>query len=195
MIIECYQTREKDVEKTWGDLHQELPHLAPYDEETKKYQWLGEGYYFWTDSDHFAHWWAKVRKYQSYCITSYQVEIEFDDLLDLSGNVKHAIYLKKLCTKLQSYVKEKNLPEPTICTTITYYRQYYKNEFFKFKAIKLSAGVDPNSTIKFTPEAKEVFAGIPRIQLCVFPEAKDSIGNKTPYYPDEYREYILAQNC
>ncbi|POY42012.1 hypothetical protein C3Z13_08435 [Avibacterium endocarditidis] len=68
---------------------------SPYRCITTTPQWLGNGYYFWTDSEFFAHKWGLLKdKYpKGYAITEYLVDIPKDSFLDLVGNVKDQLFL------------------------------------------------------------------------------------------------------
>lgn len=70
---------------------------SPYECDTNDKQWLGVGYYFWTDSEYFAQKWGELdRKYpKGYVITEYQVEIPEESFLDLVGNVKDQLFFRK----------------------------------------------------------------------------------------------------
>lgn len=77
---------------------------SPYRCVPNDKQWLGVGYYFWTDSEYFAQKWGeRTGKYpQGYVITEYLVEIPEESFLDLVGNVKDQLFFKE---QILDYVK------------------------------------------------------------------------------------------
>lgn len=195
--ITCYQTCKTDS-KDWRVLYDEFPHHAS--NSKNKFQWLGNGYYFWTDSPRFAEWWGTDRLNQPYCITRYSIHIEYDMIFDMVGNTGHIeFFFEKLLRNYEvlyeksrkfSYTK---LPEPTIATVIDHMRNFYKEQVFNYRAMKIcDAWLDKDFKIGFTPKTKryEFFSGIRRIQLCVFTGEEQCIQDKTPHYPTEYCDVI-----
>lgn len=93
---------------------------SPYKCDPNQQQWLGVGYYFWTDCDYFAHLWGKRDdKYpKGYAITEYEVDIPEESFLDLVGNVKDQLffkeqileYVKKMGIELKSKEEARNIP-------------------------------------------------------------------------------------
>lgn len=191
--ITCYQTC-KIESKDWKTLFNEFPHHAK--NSKSKYQWLGDGYYFWPDSDRFARWWGEDRLGQPYCITRYVIHIEYDMIFDMVGNVSHIEYFftKLLATYRILFEKARcfsatKLAPPTIATVIDHMRKFFKEELFNFKAMKvIDNWVDTEFSFKFVPEAKyhEKLPGLGRIQMCVFTDAKNCIHEKTPHFPEAY---------
>lgn len=70
---------------------------SPYHSNSEEHQWLGQGYYFWTDSDFFAKKWGERKdKYpKGYVITRFTIDISTEYLLDLVGNVSHQLEFEK----------------------------------------------------------------------------------------------------
>lgn len=138
---------------------------SPYKCEPSPSQWLGDGYYFWTDSDYFAHKWGeRKRKYpKGYVITEYLVDIPKDSLLDLVGNVKDQLifkyqileYVKKMSIELKDKEDARNIP---VSKVLAHLRLSALNntENFKYNAIK---AVDYGSThtllYKFTEDSND----------------------------------------
>lgn len=193
--ITCYQTC-KTYSKDWQVLYSEFPHHAS--SSKSNLQWLGDGYYFWTDSDRFAQWWGTDRLKQPYCITRYSINIEYDMIFDMVGNTGHIEYFfEKLLTTYRilfdkaSRFSMTKLPDPTIATVIDHMRKNYKEQVFNFKAMKIcDSWLDKESKICFTPKSLEFFPGTRRIQLCIFSGEEDCIQDKIPHYPDEYCKVI-----
>lgn len=196
MKLKCYQTCKTHT-SNWDTLFSSFPHFANEDIAKKK-QWLGEGYYFWTDSMNNAKWWGDNRLKAPYCITEYVININSELLLDLTGNAEHMEYLYQLKSFfLDNYNKSypnEEAPKPTISGLVEYFRKFYKCEMFAFNAIKIHHNFyDKNfKSIDMASDSKEFFRGIPRIQLCVFHESLECIKDKFPVYPDEYCEDIVS---
>ena len=171
-------------------LFDRFPHMAT---NTKIVQWLGNGYYFWTDSCKNAHWWGKNRLKSNYCITEYSVDLDGEFLLDMSGNVEHIEYFYELKKFFEKKCSESDIDNPSISDLIGYFRKFHKEKLFKFKAIKIHHNLyDKSYKLNMTPNSKEYFQGLPRIQLCVFPEEKECIKDKIPYYPEDYQQAIIS---
>lgn len=191
LTIKCYQTC-KTESKVWRELFDSFPHFAINNCAEGKLQWLGEGYYFWTDSVKNAEWWGNNRLKVPYCITGYSVDLNSEILFDLTGNAEHIEYfydLRKTFIDIhKKFSKSKIFVEPTVDVMIDYFRRNYKENIFKFEAIKFHHNnYDPDyQKVNMTSGRPEFFQGLPRIQLCVFPERKSDITNKLPYYPEAY---------
>lgn len=65
---------------------------APFLSRPEK-QWLGQGYYFWTDSDYWARRWMSEPK----VITEFEISFTKDKVLDLVGNVKDQELFQDIC--------------------------------------------------------------------------------------------------
>lgn len=72
---------------------QQIYEKVPYSSDVSKEQWLGQGYYFWTDSCFFAEAWGKnLSKYpKGYAISKFDIEIPANSFLDLVGDVVHQL--------------------------------------------------------------------------------------------------------
>lgn len=121
---------------------------VPYHSNTDEEQWLGQGYYFWTDSHFFAIKWGERKdKYPNgYVITKFIIEIPTTDLLDLVGNVSHQLefekqiraYLSRMSTELTRETA-KDIP---VSKMLDHLREQAKienqagREFFSYSAIK-----------------------------------------------------------
>lgn len=89
--IETFHTCH--LEGSASDILRNVPYHSNLDEQ----QWLGQGYYFWTDSDFYARKWGERKdKYpKGYVITKFTIEIPTDFFLDLVGNVSHQLEFEK----------------------------------------------------------------------------------------------------
>ncbi len=121
---------------------------VPYHSNANEEQWLGQGYYFWTDSHFFATKWGERKdKYPNgYVITKFTIEIPAADLLDLVGNVSHQLefekqiraYLARMGKEL-TYETARSIP---VSKMLDHLREQAKieiqagNDFFTYSAIK-----------------------------------------------------------
>lgn len=132
---------------------------SPYHSNAKENQWLGQGYYFWTDSDFFAKKWGERKdKYpKGYVITRFIIEIPTENLLDLVGNVSHQlefekqikVYLAKMSTILDADTA-KSIP---VSKMLDHLREQAEIEikagkdFFSYSAVK--AADMANCTLRY----------------------------------------------
>lgn len=153
-------------------------------------QWLTQGYYFWTDSDHFAHKWGKDSIKGNYAIVECLIEIEKDSLLDLVGSVEDQLYFEEMVNEYYKILKRENpqAKEPTVNVVLSYYRELAKTNknFFPYNAIKAQDGYY-KSKIIFLENKKEFLPLLTRQQLCLFDFASDCIKSKNIVYPDQFK--------
>jgi hypothetical protein len=64
---------------------------APFQSNPSEKQWLGQGFYLWTDSDFFAHDWGNDHYQSQYAINQFEVRVPKAVFWDLVGNVQHQI--------------------------------------------------------------------------------------------------------
>ncbi|WP_127341637.1 MULTISPECIES: hypothetical protein [Enterobacteriaceae] len=151
----------------------------------KKWQWLSQGYYFWTDVDYFAHIWGRDSYNNDYAIVRCQITINSDIVLDLAANVEHSLYFKGLAEAYQKKIQKVNPNEiPTVSTVIEHYRKAAEKnkEIFPFEAIR---AVDCSPTapkLKFAPDAMGFMTTIPRLQFCLFQSSRNAITSKEIYH-------------
>lgn len=82
------------------------PFLAKDDPAKKKYQFLGEGYYFWEDDVEQAHKWGKTHYRNCYFIVEFDCEIDEVYLLDLNDR-RGQKYLQDIKQKLEQSLQKK----------------------------------------------------------------------------------------
>lgn len=169
---------------------------APFLSNPSKAEWLGTGYYFWTDSDYYAHEWGKIPpRYGKYAIISANVTVNSEDFLDLVGNVEHQLRFNELVTVYKNHLRclistsrsndekgilEKTLENLSVSSVIQHYR---KNKVFDYKVVK--AQDMPKKTTKdlvYVQKGRGESLLYPtRQQLVVYQEAKSCISNKKIY--------------
>lgn len=141
-------------------------------------QWLGQGYYFWTDSEYWARRWMNDPK----VISKFSISIEKEKVLDLVGDVSHQELLKNIlelfCEGHPYYEQFTQMygEKVTVGTVLSFLRfqneQCEAEDFFPFWAVRAK---DNRSVAHFPFSAiggKELFLVEPH-QLCVYQEYKD----------------------
>lgn len=177
---------------------------APFHSDTTKPQWLGQGYYLWTDSDYYAHDWGRqAPRYGNYVITKFKLTVESSYFLDLVGNVPDQLYFLGLVQSYRSSLTEKmsQIHDPkkkerfrqalkrplSVSTVIQHYRRERK---FPFKVVKAQDIVtkSTNTMSYVVPSKDDAVLHYPtRQQIVVFPEAKDLLG-KAEWHHSESNE-------
>jgi len=177
------------TEGGWSYVKTESPFLSG----PEKTQWLTQGYYFWTDSDHFAHKWGECSYDNDYAIVKCSIEIESELLLDLVGSVESQIYFNKLLAKFREKLKKIDpTKEPTVQAVISYWRNVSKQniDVFPFVAIKAQDTLDRynTNTLSFIGTKEEMVVSIHRQQLCLFECGSQLITSKQVIYPEEFKQ-------
>ena len=172
----------------WSFIGSEAPFLSGSGHR----QWLTQGYYFWTDSDHYAiEWGQKNKKYDgTYAIVKCKIEIDDDDFFDLVGSVKHQLYFRRELAKYRSRLERagRNPKELTVSNTLRLLRakQAETNGYFPFVAIK--AQDDPEGKTCFyvtgDNDRRERMPILTRQQICLFESGYKYIVEKEIVHPD-----------
>lgn len=169
---------------------------VPFISNSGKTEWMGKGYYFWTDSDYYAHKWGRIPPRRgNYVITKFILNVEKKCFLDLVGDVNAQIFFKKLVEKYKSYLKNKihntkntklkkeledEVNKVCISTVIQHCKQ---NTTFSFGVIK--AQDMPKSTtleLSFIPDKDEFLPYPTRQQIVVYENAKNCLNQPEWYY-------------
>ena len=101
--ILCFHTCKNEGSKDF------ILERAPFHSNTTKPQWLGQGYYLWTDSDYYAHDWGRQRpRYGNYVITKFKLSVEESLFLDLVGSVVDQLYFLDLVKEYKKTLTENN---------------------------------------------------------------------------------------
>lgn len=170
--ITAYHTCRE--EGSADELRERVPFISRPDN-----QWLGKGYYFWTDSDYWAKLWMAGRPT---VVSKFSISIPKIKVLDLVGNVSHQVLFKDICETISKHKETKELyrrsygEELTVGTMLSWLRDYNKGKeddsFFPFWAVK-ATDKRSVSSIKFSPSTeKKIFLVEPH-QMCVYEEYKD----------------------
>jgi len=182
------------TEGGWSYVNAEAPFLSG----SGKNQWLTQGFYFWTDSDYFAHIWGSCSYNNDYAIVECNIEIKSELILDLVGSVVSqkffASCLEKYRTKLKQIDPSK---EPTVEAVISYWRNkasIHDIQLFPFVAIK--AQDEPNKydikRLSFIGTKETMVIGIQRQQICLFESGVECIAGKKVIYPADFKRGALS---
>lgn len=82
VYLDCFHTCRSDGGKEF--IISRTPFLS-----SPQRQWLGQGFYLWTDSDFFAHDWGEDHYQSKYAINQFEVRVPKHLFWDLVGNVQH----------------------------------------------------------------------------------------------------------
>jgi len=180
-----------DKRGTEKSVLQNGPFLSEHNEEKKQWQWLTQGYYFWTDDAFFAYIWGKKHYRNKYYILECDIDVPDDLYLDLHGNVTDQVYFYELLKIYKGFLK-KVAPgeEPTICTAINHFRHKTEGDMSKlFPYLVVKAADDHGGEcVNFTPRRREAMNKIKRQQICVFEDGKDCISEPKLFYTSEITE-------
>lgn len=179
----CYHTCKKR-----GD-RESLLGLVPFHSNNNKAQWLGAGYYLWTDSDHFAHKWGKDSYSDNYVITRFELSVSKDDFLDLVGSVEDQLdfnqhlkdYRDTICRAIsQGRLANQVLDDVTVLDCINHLK---RQGLFGYLAVK-AADIPPRGLerTKYSKNKPEVLLTPTRQQIVVYP-------------PEDVAKQILGQPC
>lgn len=174
---------------------------SPFHSDTEVPQWLGQGYYLWTDSDYYAHLWGSYPpRNNKYVIIKFDFILEnSEEMLDLVGNVEDQLAFKNLIDEYRTYLQraisdttnkiEKRKAARTqlsrlcVSTVINFYR---KKLCFPYKAVK-AQDIDSIDTekVQFVVKGKgtETLLFYPtRQQIVVYSQGKAHLHNKELYH-------------
>ena len=186
-----YHTCKKDG--GWNHVWRNGPFISEQNGPPKRWQWLSQGFYFWTDDPFYAKKWGELSYKNNFVILECSLKLDALNILDLVGNVSDQIHFNELIKMYE--VKMNGKVDPTISTVIEHYRQQNKVEdyegIFSYDGIKAQDG-RAEEEFSFTPKSKETMLLVTRQQLCLFEHAKNAIINKKICYPDNFAEACLA---
>ncbi|QUE76222.1 hypothetical protein [Stutzerimonas stutzeri] len=141
-------------------------------------QWLGQGYYFWTDSDHWARRW---RKDEENVVSEFNISIHRENLLDLVGSVNDQILFANIIKRFSSRFGNKLCVSSVVSWLLEEREKPGSEMIFRYWAIKAKDVAKGTSAVPFvrsrkqTSEARgfeELLLG-ERHQMCVYPAYKD----------------------
>lgn len=151
-----------------------VPFLSKRDE-----QWLGQGYYFWTDSEYWAKQWMRGPK----VITQFSIALEKAQVLDLVGNVVDQELFQSICQLFNEdypfYEKYKETygSQITVGSIISFLRlqdsQGDSEKLFPYAAVRAK----DNRCLKrypFVSGSRKELSLVEPHQLCVYQEHRVS---------------------
>lgn len=194
-LIGFHTCRYIEGENCKEEVMKSIPFLCDESRE----QWLGVGYYFWTDSDYYAHQWGKHGYNNQYCINKFSIEIAEDRLLDLVGNTRHQILFKQFIEELLAKIEiiignchssseQKSLNKKLqkvkdgILSTIFYIARKYR--LIDYWVIKASDNASYHSSkYRFRKKRREHLIIPTRQQMVVYEEARSCILHEKWVFP------------
>ena len=191
MEINCFHTCRNN-----GD-REEIIRRVPFLSKKDSSQWLGQGYYLWTDSIYFANDWGNDHYQSNYAINQFEVNVPKELYWDLVGNVQHQLeFLEK---KDQFYILldeliNRSSPQNkarfqrlrnssiTVATLFWLLRTLRKLTYKVVKASDISS--KRTAEISFNHgNANECIFLPTRQQIVVYPEAKEMLRHLAWVYP------------
>lgn len=173
---------------------------APFHSDRSATQWLGQGYYLWTDSDYFAHEWGKYPpRNGKYAITKFDFVLDNDEVfLDLVGNVEDQLAFRELIAIYENFLKgvidkcgdvdkqeeaRKKLSELCVSTVINFFLSKSK---FPYVAVK-AQDIDSKKTekLRFVLKGKGNNSSLfypTRQQIVVYEDGKTVLKNTVLHY-------------
>ena len=165
---------------------------APFLSGGGKRQWLSQGYYFWTDSDYFAHQWGERGYEGDYAIVRCILNIEEVNFLDLVGSVDDQLYFLDQINQFKNFlvsceVKEEEI---TVGDIIRLIRAVADVDFpyvaIKAQDILLHGKVASRNMFPFRAGRPEQMPAITRQQICIFESGYGCIVEKQLVHPDNF---------
>lgn len=142
-----------------GESNEEIKSKVPIKSEREE-QWLGEGYYFWTDSDRYARTWGT---YSKRVVSEFNINFSTQsEIFDLVGNASHQEEFEGM---LREIVK-KNPKLGSMDMSAVFYFFRDKNVLEQYKAIKACNRYKLKG--RFLTHRPERLMFPTRIQLCLF---------------------------
>lgn len=178
--ITCFHTCDNRGTKD------EILSKVPFKSNSSNPEWLGKGYYFWTDVDHYAHIWGRMKpRNGNYVITKFQLDIKKDELLDLVGDAEALLFFKKLITEYKHHLKNEiskaktrrdtnRLKRELSNVSVATVTQFFRDEgILDFKAMKSQdINTEKIHGLSYLKGRKEILP-FTRQQLVVYEEGKD----------------------
>ena len=173
----------------WSFIRSEAPFLSEDDPR----QWLTQGYYFWTDSEYYAHRWGVDSYQDSYAIVKCKIDIDDHLLLDLVGKVSHQEYHNELMGLYQNRIKRakerkgQRNPKVSVQDIVKNVRIDAAQGLIHFPYLAIKAqDKSGRKTYPFLDGGVDVMPARTRQQLCVFPEGAGCIVEKETVHPEDF---------
>lgn len=152
---------------------EEIKEAIPFLSEREE-QWLGQGYYFWSESDYWAKLW---KRNEDTVIGEFFIKIPQEKFLDLNS-VKKQIWLKATMEKLTTLLKHGLNVSEVLYYLIEKEKLLRNGKMFPYVATRAKdkrcvQEVPFLLTDKADPE---VLCLVERQQICVYPTYKETQG-------------------
>ncbi len=142
-----------------GESDEEIKSKVPIKSELEG-QWLGEGYYFWTDSARYAKTWGT---YSKRFVSEFDINFSAqNEVFDLVGNASHQDEFEDMLAE----IVKKNPELQDMDMSAVFYFLRDNNIFEQYKAIKACNRYELKG--RFLSNRPERLMFPTRIQLCLF---------------------------
>lgn len=188
MVYEVKGFHTCRAEGTREELHGKVPFLS-----RPKGQWLGQGYYFWTEIDYWAHKWIEGEK----VISEYDLSLPRDQLLDLVGSLQDQFdFLQVLDMFRKGNLRRKFEARYGKVFTVSDVIHWLRDEkadhglrdIFPYWAVKAKDAVGPRR-VPFKPGHCEELLLLERHQMCVYAEHKEDVVTFRRFvYPEHFMD-------
>lgn len=156
-----------------ANVRRHAPFLSTFNEDKKKYNFLGTGYYFWDFNEEMAREWGMVHYKGQYFILKAELRIEDHLLLDLVGNMKHIRYFGEI---IQLFRKLPNTDDWCLGKYIEMLKIYAKDDeeytglfqFIAIRAIDNKRSGKEQYHIAFSPDRDNYTNLDPVMTICIF---------------------------
>ena len=195
LTLNCFHTCKLDGGKDFI-----IPRV-PFLSSSQEKQWLGKGYYLWTDSIFFAHEWGKDHYRSNYAINQFEINVPKDQFWDLVGNVDHQLEFIKFKNNFYCLLDEivdqaTDAKKQSTRKQIQRLKQQGINVSTLFSALRLlnklaykvvkASDIKSKKTesIEFIKDTGGECLLLPtRQQIVVYPESSDMINHISWVYP------------
>lgn len=164
--IEGFHSCERRGTKDW--IRKQIPFLSKPNE-----QWLGQGYYFWTEHEYWALEWRPLRKN---VVSEFLIRMPKERLLDLNS-IKGQMWFLETMAEIC-----KTLGDVITVSEVLYYLLMINSEepeegYFPFWATR-AKDMRSKTQVPFVKKdgqlSKEKLSLVERHQLCIYPQFKNS---------------------
>jgi len=181
MMFETLGYHSCRCEGTKEELMRKVPFLSK-----PRGQWLGRGYYLWTDSPRWAYAWRKDG--EQIAISEFQISLDKSDLLDLIGCLNHQILFESILKRFEdrfSKPKEKISVSAVMQWLLEEREKPNKFGIFPYWGVR-AKDARCERRIVFLKYRDESMSLVERHQICIYPKFKDrSLTFKKFIHPEE----------
>ncbi|WP_145977728.1 hypothetical protein [Pseudomonas palleroniana] len=158
---------------TKEELRDKVPFLS-----RRENQWLGQGYYFWTGSDYWAHKWGQEG---NRVISKFDISMPKNQVLDLIDSVEDQLHFRKIVDcfskgALKEAYEQRFNSEICVSSVLTWLREERAlgHDVFPYGAVRAKDS-HAEKRLRFLPGGRrEELNLVERHQMCVYNEFKDA---------------------